>query len=195
MRDQNVPRFRKLASLLASLQLPWIVAADWNFTPASLARTGFLEKVGGQVLCCDSDFTGTPGGDNKASHLDYLVVSAAARPHVRAVRAVCDVPWRPHIGLHIDFVGEASQLFTRILELAPRFPKVARPGQQAIEGSKSSIRKAKREATRIVALEKRNARIQEWFGEALTNEKVEGLSEGEAGSEEEVASHRSLDEG
>eukprot|EP00959_Pyramimonas_sp_CCMP1952_P320277 6702434-Pyramimonas_sp.AAC.1 len=46
-----------------------------------------------------------------------------------------------------------------------------------------------------MALEKRNARIQEWFGEALTNEKVEGLSEGEAESEEEVASRISLDEG
>eukprot|EP00959_Pyramimonas_sp_CCMP1952_P387207 8114894-Pyramimonas_sp.AAC.1 len=148
MRDQNVPRFRKLASLLAALQLPWIVVADWNFTPPSLSRTGFLEKTGGQILCSEADFTCAPGGDLKPSHLDHLVCSAAARPYIKSVSAISDVPWRPHIGLRVDLVGASSQLFTRVLELPPRLPKVARPGKQPAEGSKSSLSKAKRDIDR-----------------------------------------------
>eukprot|EP00959_Pyramimonas_sp_CCMP1952_P126323 2641932-Pyramimonas_sp.AAC.1 len=98
---------------------------------------------------------------------------------MRSVQAVCDVPWRPHVGLRIELVGSGAQLFTRLLELAPRPPLVQRPQKQAAEGSKSSLNKQKQAVARQCALEKRNSKIASRFGEALSTDLHAGQREGE----------------
>eukprot|EP00959_Pyramimonas_sp_CCMP1952_P215006 4499144-Pyramimonas_sp.AAC.1 len=50
-RDANVGRLSKLGGLLRPSQIPWIVAADWDLSPESVVRSGWLERVGGQIAC------------------------------------------------------------------------------------------------------------------------------------------------
>eukprot|EP00959_Pyramimonas_sp_CCMP1952_P257463 5379116-Pyramimonas_sp.AAC.1 len=68
----NPVRFRKLGSLLATLQLPWVAIGDWNLSPPDMARTGFLEMIGGAILRSSLECTCTPANsEHRPSHLDY----------------------------------------------------------------------------------------------------------------------------
>ena len=72
MSNDSICRFKKLGSLLRAIQLPWIICAEWNFTPSQLQRTGFLVKVGRQTICADAPHTCTPGGGKTLAHLDLF---------------------------------------------------------------------------------------------------------------------------
>eukprot|EP00959_Pyramimonas_sp_CCMP1952_P356103 7457748-Pyramimonas_sp.AAC.1 len=102
---ENVNRFAKLGSVLTAIHLPWLVLADWNASPADLKRSEFLTRVGGSVWLSDAEFTCAPGGKQTSSHIDFVVCNEAARPYLRSVSAVFDVPWRPHIGLSIQIAA------------------------------------------------------------------------------------------
>ena len=49
--DQNAGMLARVALLLASLRVPWIIAADWQMTPAELQKTEWPRAVDG-VICC-----------------------------------------------------------------------------------------------------------------------------------------------
>ena len=45
--SENTERFKKLRSILAAAQFPWMVVADWNISPASLQALAFLVALTG----------------------------------------------------------------------------------------------------------------------------------------------------
>eukprot|EP00959_Pyramimonas_sp_CCMP1952_P332393 6960328-Pyramimonas_sp.AAC.1 len=46
-------RFRRLGGLLGAMRTPWAVIGDGNMTPEALARSTFVEKVGGVLRVAD----------------------------------------------------------------------------------------------------------------------------------------------
>ena len=50
--DQNAGLLARVALLLASLWEPWIIAADWQMTPAELQKKNWPRAVGGVICCC-----------------------------------------------------------------------------------------------------------------------------------------------
>ena len=160
----NSSRFRRIGSLLAALQLPWIAIGDWNIQPSSMARTGFLERIGGHILCADIEYTCTPANsEHRPSHLDYVICSEAAKPYIRGLGAVVDVPWKPHVGLSLKLIAQGSQLYTRYLDLPARLPIVPRPQKSPVEGSKSSVAKIESRAKKQLARERRHEKIVNGF--------------------------------
>ena len=175
----NLTRYRRLGSLLRSLQLPWAVVGDWNVSPQALAASGFLQQVGGEIRCADVEYTCDPGGGRKPSHLDFVVHCAAARAYISQISAVHDVPWKPHLALRIHFVSEGEQLLTRIVDLPRRLPSVARPAQAPTPGSKSSLARAKRAEQAAKAAERKEKLHSVLVGDILlpsASEETDGQS-------------------
>eukprot|EP00959_Pyramimonas_sp_CCMP1952_P094677 1980680-Pyramimonas_sp.AAC.1 len=50
LRGANLGRFQRLAGLSWSLQLPWIVAGDFNMSPQQLERSGIVSRLHAVVL-------------------------------------------------------------------------------------------------------------------------------------------------
>ena len=46
---RNLELLQSLAKAIRRLHGPWVLAADWNFSPQQLSDTGWLELVGGRV--------------------------------------------------------------------------------------------------------------------------------------------------
>eukprot|EP00959_Pyramimonas_sp_CCMP1952_P238014 4973969-Pyramimonas_sp.AAC.1 len=115
MSGRNCERFRKLGGLLTSIRMPWVCIGDYNMSPETLAKSKFLERVGGAIIRT-ADVTGTCAKKNgEDSMLDYLVMSPSAVPFVKEVNPIRDVAWRPHIGLAITLRASGQQLQTREL--------------------------------------------------------------------------------
>eukprot|EP00959_Pyramimonas_sp_CCMP1952_P288043 6023745-Pyramimonas_sp.AAC.1 len=109
---------------------------DWNLTP-DMARTGFLEMIGGAILRSNLEYTCTPAkSEHRPSHLDYVICSEAAKPYSHSLSAIVDVPWKPHVGLSLELTAQGSQLYTRYLDQPARLPSVPRPHKQPVVGSK-----------------------------------------------------------
>ena len=107
LSEANARRAREIKACHAALGIPWILAADFNATPAEIAASGLQAIIGGQVM--------TPAGvthtctSGQKRMLDYWLVDPRARPYVCNERAVV-VPWKPHFGIAHDWVADASEV-------------------------------------------------------------------------------------
>eukprot|EP00959_Pyramimonas_sp_CCMP1952_P386861 8107918-Pyramimonas_sp.AAC.1 len=125
----SIQTYARLGSFLRSLQLPWLVAGDFNIGVDGVQRSLFLKKIQGRVIRAPAEFTNV--GGNGDSHIDFVVASTTCLPSIRDVAAVQDVPRAPHCGLVITIKSTGEQLIARTMPSAPRLPQLARPSQPA----------------------------------------------------------------
>ena len=158
----NLGRFTRLLSLLWALQLPWVVVGDFNMSLATLSRSGIVERLSAVVLSADVAATCNQGS---GTHIDYVMCSRAALPFIVRVNPVVRVPWKPHIGLDIEFRSSGEQLLTRVLELPGKLPQAPRPRVEPTPGSKSSVARAQRSEQQHLAVSKRAEKCHTLFGD------------------------------
>ena len=70
--DFNLKVLHEAASFVNSLEIPWIIAGDWNMEPSSFAGPNWLELVKGKIMAPASPTC------NKKTY-DYFVVCSGAR--------------------------------------------------------------------------------------------------------------------
>ena len=78
------------AAFLATVRGPWIVAADWNMTPETLAASKWPDLVGGVIRAPD-------GPTCKTNCYDYFVVDARLNTAVHGVVRITDAGTHPHV--------------------------------------------------------------------------------------------------
>ena len=71
--DRNAGLLTRVALLVACLKGPWIIAADWQMTPAKLQKTNWPRAVGGVICCCPH---ATCTMSNSSRHIDYFTASS-----------------------------------------------------------------------------------------------------------------------
>ncbi|CAK0801157.1 unnamed protein product, partial [Prorocentrum cordatum] len=95
----NIAKMIQLTRVVRSLGVPWIALGDWNVTPADMQLCPWLKAFRGELLipndCAVTCATG------KGRLIDYGILSRDFRPFVRFSKPVRDVPWSPHVGLHL----------------------------------------------------------------------------------------------
>ena len=85
----NLDLLDTIAFTLGGLVGPWILGGDWNCTPADLAATGWLQKVGGVIHAPNAP---TCNG----SVYDFFVVAAGISDQVRSTHVIGDVGLTQH---------------------------------------------------------------------------------------------------
>lgn len=91
--NRNIPLLATLATFLASVQPPWVIALDANMTPEELETMHWLEQVGGTVLA-PSGPTCFPGQGNPRT-LDFFVASTGLPNRVAYIRQWLEAPISP----------------------------------------------------------------------------------------------------
>ena len=108
---------RTIAFTTTSLKGPWILAADWNCTPAQLQATGWLQEVGG-VACARR--TATCNGRVTS----FFVVAAQIAEDVQSVHVVADAGFHPHSPVRLYFKGVARVAWVRQVKMPISIPVV-----------------------------------------------------------------------
>ena len=109
---RNLDVLQCVAQLLASLHVPWVLAADFNLEPHVLQESGWLELVRGAIAAPEQPTCG------KRCY-DYLVVSKGLLPSVVGVAVVDDAGLHPHSPSRLFIRGRPRQVQARML-VAPR---------------------------------------------------------------------------
>ena len=86
---ENLMVLEELKTAIGILDGPWIIAADWNMRPETLAVTGWLGMVKGHTVA-------TTMPTCNGSVYDYFVVSQSIRHAVKGVQRIKDAGLQPH---------------------------------------------------------------------------------------------------
>ncbi|CAK0844030.1 unnamed protein product, partial [Prorocentrum cordatum] len=95
----NVAKMVQLTRVVKSLGVPWVALGDWNNTPTQMQQSPWLKALRGELLI-PSDCTVTCS-TGKGRLIDYGIASRDFRPFVKEFKPVREVPWSPHVGLHL----------------------------------------------------------------------------------------------
>ena len=87
LSEANQAILEEASAVLATVAGPWIVAADWNFSPLVLAEAGWLKIVGGILFaselptCNDSsyDYLSTRAWPTRLSECSAWTMAVATR--------------------------------------------------------------------------------------------------------------------
>ena len=107
--DQNAGLLARVALLLASLRVPWIIVVDWQMTPAELQKTNWPRAVGG-VICCCSHATCTLS--NSSRIIDYFMTSLDLAHSIESVE-LSHVPLKPHLSVCLQLSGTSRPQLVR----------------------------------------------------------------------------------
>jgi hypothetical protein len=94
----NIDTLADIADIVSSTKCSYIIAGDWNRTPAELAAAGWPHFIGGSIVTAGDQYTCKSGSMRQ---IDYLVVSASLASEVTA-ELDNGSPWSPHIGIKIN---------------------------------------------------------------------------------------------
>ena len=97
-----------LKRITQALAVPWVALGDMNMPPESLKATGWLEKLGAELLVpADAELTCT-NGRRKGRLIDYGFCSPEARQLVQQLRVVHEVPWGTTLGALFRITSKAK---------------------------------------------------------------------------------------
>lgn len=118
MTDDNLNILRQLQVLQSLVNMPLILAGDWNCTPQELAATGWLEEC--MLVPCVPDVASTCTVGDRV--LDFFVISHCLQPLVKAVTADFEVPWKPHCAVRLDIYARPRAVMCRRLVVPKPLP-------------------------------------------------------------------------
>ena len=96
------------ASVMRTLDGPWVLAADFNVLPAELAGSGWLELVGGVIRATELATC------NDATY-DFFVVHRSLQHAVAGVQRLDGAGLHPHHPVRLLLKGNARRYLTRQL--------------------------------------------------------------------------------
>ncbi len=105
----NLDLLDSMAFTLSGLVGPWILGGDWNCTPADLAATGWLQKVGGVIHAPSAP---TCNGNV----YDFFVVAAGISDQVQSTHKIGDAGFTPHSPASLIFKGSPRKTMVRHLK-------------------------------------------------------------------------------
>ncbi|CAK0827738.1 unnamed protein product [Prorocentrum cordatum] len=169
---ENSEILEVLGALLLCSKRPWIVQGDWNFTPAALQLSGWIQHVhgvlaaSGQATCSaraprtargedmeEDELTEHDGGGRE---LDFFVVSSAISSCIKDVQAIRGAPLFPHCPVLLR-LGNLCQ--TAVVQQQTRF----KPFSTALMGPLPQERDIQWSDPLNSDLD---TLAREWFGEA-----------------------------
>ena len=126
----NMALLDELTVVIRSLTGPWLLAADWNFSPAVLVASGWTKVVRGEVFatslptCHDSTYA-------------YFVVHSQLAKYVVAVQRVDDTGLYPHFASRL-LVHRRNIAWATNAKPTPRSASARRCGAKATAASTST---------------------------------------------------------
>ncbi len=106
--QENLDILEEIAADLAQVRGPWVLAGDFNLTPAQLVATGWLELVRGVLIAPKRNTC-----NDKT--LDYFIVSEALAPAVVGASLIRDAYCGPHYGVRLFLNGAPRAMKVRRL--------------------------------------------------------------------------------
>ena len=91
----NLVRLAQLETVVRLLQLPFLILADWNATFDELLATGWVQRVAGEPVLPDVEFTRRKG----KRLIDFGVASRTMKIMLVYLYTAIGDPWKPHFGL------------------------------------------------------------------------------------------------
>jgi len=141
----NADRLKELGKFLSLANTPWIIAGDFNTSPADFAASGWPAALGdGKILTLDGGACTCFKKDATPSLIDFFVVSPTAQHHIDGLEAVSDVPWGPHIGQVLTLKGELQFNMVRQLHMPKPFHHQRLPKKAPDPASKRQQQRALR---------------------------------------------------
>ena len=134
----NVVKLQELLNFLLKDGRPFVIAADWNMTPAELnGAKDWLTKLNAGILI-PKDVVSTC---NSGRLIDYVVVRNDFRDAVLRLEPEDNVPWRTHMSLRIIIAHSPRSILVRTLVKPSRLdklPDVAPPLEWAVAQSRAA---------------------------------------------------------
>ena len=110
---ENLAVLEGLKAAIWTVDGPWIIAADWNMSPETLAATGWLSMVNGQTVS-------TTLSTCTNSVYDYFVVAQSIRHAIKGIQRIKDAGLQPHYPVRLLLEGNARRIAVRKLVKAPK---------------------------------------------------------------------------
>jgi len=131
---QNLEKLHEMECCIHALGTPFIVAGDFNMTPAQLQSTGWQERIQAQIVA-PKGVTGTC--TNGGRLIDFAVVSLNIIDMIE-VRPFAG-PWETHVGLDISCPRKPSAILARQTVPARELPQ---PSDGAVADWQSCVAEA-----------------------------------------------------
>ena len=119
--EDNLLLLLEIAIALRQVQGPWILGGDWNMNPATLAKTRWLELVGGRIFAPSSPTCHT-------NVYDYFVVSNCFSQAVVGIARIADAGIFPHWPSRLVLRGNARRTLVRKQVKPPKISGVLPQG-------------------------------------------------------------------
>ena len=136
----DVLKLDQIGSFLRALKDIWVLAGDFNLTPEEMAKSGWLDRIGGTIIVPhNTTYTCTAG---QARMLDYVIIPVGAEIFFRNLLAIEDGAWTSHLGLELEIDVDPIAAVCWSLRLPQPFPHPPLPKKPADPNSKTSRSKA-----------------------------------------------------
>ncbi len=109
---RNLALLQALAQVILQLHGPWVFAADCNFPPGTLEKSGWISLVKGHLVC-------TRSATCRAVEDDYFVVDRRLRRAVVGVALVHDTGAKPHFAVRMWLKGKPRRDTSRVMRAPP----------------------------------------------------------------------------
>ncbi len=169
---------------------PWAVCGDWNVTPATLAASGWAEKLDGTIIVLPASHTTTISG-RLGRLIDYVVV---CKPMASiGIRAQVDgtAPIRTHSAVSFVAPARPRSFMTTVMRAARKAPTVKPIGPRKSPADATAVIEIARKATKLAeegnvaeAVETRELAVKGWLefveGEMIKEYHLDELDGGAA---------------
>ena len=105
-----------ISDFIAGLQVPWLVAVDYNMSPENLQASGWTDSVGGKVVFTPSPTCHSKG---KGSTIDFMVAHPALLPFLKEFETMTDTHVKVHDPIKIVFEGCAAEHW-KMVQVKPK---------------------------------------------------------------------------
>ena len=117
-KAENLQKLRQITRLLTLTVLPWVLFADWNFSPDALSKSGAFDLLNCSLLKPQGVEVTCRAG--KGALLDYAMAASNAQWLLGDLNPVI-CPWKTHLGLEIAVTRKPQQLQIRKLRAPKNF--------------------------------------------------------------------------
>ncbi len=122
LEGENWEMCKSIACHAIGHGLPWVAGGDWNFEPAALRASGWLRRMGADVLAAPVVAT-THSGPKQGRYIDYLVAARAVAALGPQATICADARIRTHDAVRLRLPEAPRQYTIRRMVRPSPFPK------------------------------------------------------------------------